>query len=271
MNPETMDGPASCRSVRNAFRLLEILALSPDGLRLARLVDATGLPKSSVHRILATLEDLDIICRDDATANYHLTASWRRIVVPPRPSEFSAPVLGSGGHPVGGLTLRLRGHVAPGPASERLGRLVGDLAHAVSRRIGGRGGVSGVGPRVGGAAGGVGGGVDDRSGQLRGGVGGAAGGGVSGRVASRVGGDASDVSGGGSRVGGAAGGGDGRGDRVRGGVGGATSGVDDRVSGVDGRGGRVSGGPAGGEIGGADDGIGDARTGDRIAQASRAS
>jgi hypothetical protein len=153
MNPETMDGPASCRSVRNAFRLLEILAVSPEGLRLARLVDATGLPKSSVHRILATLEDLEIICRDDATANYHLTASWRRIVVPPRPSEFSAPVLGQDGHPVAGLTLRLRGQVAPGPASERLRRLVGDLAHAVSRRIGGRGGVAGFGSRPSGAAG----------------------------------------------------------------------------------------------------------------------
>lgn len=44
-----------------------------------------------------------------------------------------------------GLTLRLRGHVAPGAASERLSRLVGDLAHAVSRRIGARGGVTGLG------------------------------------------------------------------------------------------------------------------------------
>ena len=143
MNPETLDGPASCRSVRNAFRLLELLAVSPDGLRLARLVDATGLPKSSVHRILATLEDLEIVCRDDSTANYHLTASWRRIVVPPRPSEFSAPVLGADGNPVAGLTLRVRGHVAPGVASERLSRLVGDLAHAVSRRIGRFAGVGG--------------------------------------------------------------------------------------------------------------------------------
>jgi IclR helix-turn-helix domain len=165
MNPETLDGPASCRSVRNAFRLLEILAVSPDGLRLARLVDATGLPKSSVHRILTTLEDLEIVCRDDATANYHLTASWRRIVVPPRPSEFTAPVLGQDGSPVAGLTLRLRGHVAPGMASERLGRLVGDLAHAVSRRIGGRGGMF---PRAGGAAG-----VDPRAGANAGGVNGA--------------------------------------------------------------------------------------------------
>jgi DNA-binding IclR family transcriptional regulator len=139
MNLEPQDGPASCRSVRNAFRLLELLAGSPDGLRLARLVDATGLPKSSVHRILSTLEELDVVCRDNVTAAFHLTASWRRIVSPPRLSEFSAPVLSHDGQPVAGLTLRLRGQVSPGAPSERLTRLVADLAHAVSRHIGGRG------------------------------------------------------------------------------------------------------------------------------------
>jgi len=137
MNRETPDGPASCRSVRNAFRLLELLAGSPDGLRLARLVDAAGMPKSSAHRILGTLEELGIVCRDEATANYHLAASWRRIVSPPRLSEFSAPVLSHDGRPVAGLTLRLRGQVSPGVPAERLTRLVSDLAHAVSRRIGG--------------------------------------------------------------------------------------------------------------------------------------
>jgi DNA-binding IclR family transcriptional regulator len=146
MNSETFagqDGSASCRSVRNAFRLLELLAGSPDGLRLARLVDATGLPKSSVHRILGTLEELDIVCRDEFSAAYHLTSSWRRIVSPPRLSEFSAPVLSHDGRPVAGLTLRLRGQVSPGAPSERLTRLVADLAHAVSRRIGGRGAPAG--------------------------------------------------------------------------------------------------------------------------------
>jgi DNA-binding IclR family transcriptional regulator len=137
MNPETRDGAASCRSVRNAFRLLELLAGSPDGLRLARLVEATGLPKSSIHRILGTLEELDVVCRDDTTAEYHLAATWRRIVSPPRLREFSAPVLSRDGRPVAGLTLRLRGQVSPGVPSERLTRLVADLAHAVSRRLSG--------------------------------------------------------------------------------------------------------------------------------------
>jgi hypothetical protein len=129
MNRETPDGPASCRSVRNAFRLLELLAGSPDGLRLARLVDAAGMPKSSAHRILGTLEELGIVCRDEATANYHLAASWRRIVSPPRLSEFSAPVLSHDGRPVAGLTLRLRGQVSPGvPAAGTRWRRVGRRA-----------------------------------------------------------------------------------------------------------------------------------------------
>ncbi|HWM05492.1 MAG TPA: helix-turn-helix domain-containing protein [Actinophytocola sp.] len=139
MNTElitSQDG--ACRSVRSAFRLLELLAGSQEGLRLARLVDASGLPKSSVYRILGTLVELDIVCRDDDTAVYHLTASWRRVVSPPRLSEFSAPVLSHDGRAVAGLTLRLRGQVSPGAPSERLTRLVADLAHAVSRRIGGR-------------------------------------------------------------------------------------------------------------------------------------
>lgn len=138
MNRETPDGTASCRSVRNAFRVLDLLATSPEGLRLARIVEATGLPKSSAHRILTTLEDLDIVCRDNCTANYHLVANWRRIVAPPRPAEFTAPVLNQDGRAVAGLTLRLRGQVSPGLPAERLTRLVSDLAHAVSRRIGGR-------------------------------------------------------------------------------------------------------------------------------------
>lgn len=136
MNTETLAAAQdSCRSVRNAFRLLELLAGSPDGMRLARLVDAAGLPKSSVHRILGTLEDLDIVCREDNSGVYHLTASWRRVVSPPRLTEFSAPVLSHDGRAVAGLTLRLRGQVSPGAPSERLTRLVSDLAHAVSRRI----------------------------------------------------------------------------------------------------------------------------------------
>jgi len=130
-----MATPETCPSVRNAFRLLESLAGSPDGMRLSHLADVTGLPKSSTHRILGTLEDLEIVCREDGAGPYHLAAHWRRVVAPPRPTEFTAPVIAPNGTPVAGLTLRLRGQLSPGAPTDRLSRLVADLAHAVSRRL----------------------------------------------------------------------------------------------------------------------------------------
>jgi len=123
------------RSVRNAFQLLELLAGSPDGLELARLAAITDLPRTTVQRTLATLEELDIVCRAE---RYHLSAEWQRLMsgaagVGGR-AHFSAPIL-SNGEPVAGLTLQVRGplHHAAGP--ERLHQLVTDLAAAVSRRI----------------------------------------------------------------------------------------------------------------------------------------
>lgn len=124
------------RSVRNAFQLLELLAGSPDGLDLARLSAITGLPRTTTQRVLATLEELDIVCREE---RYHLSAEWQRLVsgasgVGGR-AHFSAPILSGDGEAVAGLTLRVRDplHHAAGP--ERLHQLVTDLAAAVSRRI----------------------------------------------------------------------------------------------------------------------------------------
>ena len=117
------------RSIRNAFQLLELLAGSPDGMRLARLVDATGLPKSSVHRVLGTLEDLDIVCHDGR--RYHLNARWQRF----GGDQFTAPIVNRDGHPLAGLTLRTRGPVPSDATADRLRRLVSDLASAVSRQI----------------------------------------------------------------------------------------------------------------------------------------
>lgn len=123
------------RSVRNAFELLELLAGSPDGLALGRLTAITGLPRTTAQRILATLEELDIVCRAD---RYHLSAEWQRLIsgapATGGRAHFSAPIL-SNGEAVAGLTLRVRGplHNTAGP--ERLHQLVTDLAAAVSRRI----------------------------------------------------------------------------------------------------------------------------------------
>ena len=117
------------RSVRNAFSLLELLAGSPDGLVLARLVETSGLPKTTVYRLLSTLTELDIVCHSGA--RYHLNASWQRF----GGDQFTAPIVSVDGHPVAGLTLQTRGPVSCDQTAARLRRLVSDLATAVSRQI----------------------------------------------------------------------------------------------------------------------------------------
>lgn len=117
------------RSIRNAFQLLELLAGSPDGLALARMVTISGLPKSTVHRLLGTLAELDIVCHDGR--RYHLNARWQRF----GGDQFTAPIVNRDGHPLAGLTLRTRGPVPSDATADRLRRLVADLATAVSRQI----------------------------------------------------------------------------------------------------------------------------------------
>ncbi|HYQ65605.1 helix-turn-helix domain-containing protein [Actinophytocola sp.] len=117
------------RSVRSAFQLLELLAGSPDGLPLARLVQISGLPKSTVHRLLGTLAELDIVCHDGS--RYHMNMRWQRF----SGDQFTAPIVNRDGDQLAGLTLRTRGPVSSDVAADRLRRLVADLAAAVSRQI----------------------------------------------------------------------------------------------------------------------------------------
>lgn len=125
-----MTTATSNRSVRIVFQLLELLSGAPDGLRLARLVEISEQPKTTVHRLLTTLAELDIVCHDED--RYHLNASWQRF----GGDQFSAPILAGDGRQLAGLTLRTRGPVACEATADRLRRLVSDLAVAVSRRIG---------------------------------------------------------------------------------------------------------------------------------------
>jgi hypothetical protein len=119
----------SNRAVRTAFQLIELLSGAPDGMRLARLVETSGLPRTTVHRLLKTLAELDIVCHDED--RYHLNARWQRFCG----DQFSAPIVAGDGRHLAGLTLRTRGPVACEATADRLRRLVADLAVAVSRRI----------------------------------------------------------------------------------------------------------------------------------------
>ena len=70
-----MPQEVSTYTVRTAFKLVELLAGSPDGLTVARLCSATGLPRSTVQRVLHALEGLDVVCRAE---RYHLRVQRQR-------------------------------------------------------------------------------------------------------------------------------------------------------------------------------------------------
>jgi len=59
-------------SVDRAFELLERLADADQGLSLAEMTRQTGFPKSTVFRILATLEERQVVTLDAQTRTYHL-------------------------------------------------------------------------------------------------------------------------------------------------------------------------------------------------------
>ena len=61
------DGPANAEvaSVVNAFAIIDVLASTREHLRLAGIVSMTGLPKTTVHRLLRTLASLGIAHRDN--------------------------------------------------------------------------------------------------------------------------------------------------------------------------------------------------------------
>lgn len=51
------------QSVERIFQLIEHLAAHPTGVSLQRLAEETGLAKSTVHRLLASLVGLGYACR----------------------------------------------------------------------------------------------------------------------------------------------------------------------------------------------------------------
>ena len=113
-------------AVEKTLAVLEALA---DHSRLTDIARVTGLPKSTVHRLLGTLAELDIVCHDGS--RYHMNMRWQRF----SGDQFTAPIVNRDGDQLAGLTLRTRGPVSSDVAADRLRRLVADLAAAVSRQI----------------------------------------------------------------------------------------------------------------------------------------
>jgi Transcriptional regulator len=63
---------SSIQVINKAADIIEQLATSENGLRLSEITDRTGLPKSTVHRILATLIDRHYIEKDESDSVYYL-------------------------------------------------------------------------------------------------------------------------------------------------------------------------------------------------------
>lgn len=59
-------------SLARAFRVLDILAEEPDGISLAEMARMTKIPKSTLFRILRTLQQCEAITPPDEHRRFHL-------------------------------------------------------------------------------------------------------------------------------------------------------------------------------------------------------
>ncbi len=69
---EPVTGPTPVRAVERAVGLLFRLAAYPRGVSLHQLATEVGCSKSTVHRLLATLEGLAVVERDRVPGHYRL-------------------------------------------------------------------------------------------------------------------------------------------------------------------------------------------------------
>lgn len=59
------------QSLDRAFALLELLCTSRDGMSIAALTEQTGLHKSTIHRLLASMAARGYVQQDTQTSRYH--------------------------------------------------------------------------------------------------------------------------------------------------------------------------------------------------------
>ena len=71
-NPDVSSKKQSISALSNGIDILERLAASGSPLGVTQLAEASGLHKSTVSRILATLEEHSLVQQDDQTRKYQL-------------------------------------------------------------------------------------------------------------------------------------------------------------------------------------------------------
>jgi DNA-binding IclR family transcriptional regulator len=57
-------------ALTNGFRILGAVTAAKQGLAFSEIVEATGIPKASVHRLLREMVDLALLVYDEATRSY---------------------------------------------------------------------------------------------------------------------------------------------------------------------------------------------------------
>jgi DNA-binding IclR family transcriptional regulator len=67
------------QSIERAAAVLRLLAAAPDGLGVADVGNALGLPKTTVHGILRTLHQVGFVEQDHSGAHYHLSDTFGRL------------------------------------------------------------------------------------------------------------------------------------------------------------------------------------------------
>lgn len=72
-------GPSTVRAVQRAVELLLAVADHPEGMPLRDLAAAARVSKSTAHRLLSTLEELQVVEREPASRRYLLGPRARRI------------------------------------------------------------------------------------------------------------------------------------------------------------------------------------------------
>ena len=64
---------ATVQSIERAFIILEQLSEHPNGMQITKLATDTNLSKSTVHRLLSTLIELQYVRKDSVTERYYLS------------------------------------------------------------------------------------------------------------------------------------------------------------------------------------------------------
>lgn len=64
---------SNVQSIERAFKLLDTLSEYPDGIQITRLSEKVGLSKSTVHRLLATLINMNYVLKDPESEKYKLS------------------------------------------------------------------------------------------------------------------------------------------------------------------------------------------------------